>query len=262
MQKNNAYHKAAKTPIGTSWASSNLEHHHVAKSTGIRDLPGCDWTTELQNENPAWTPEKVWKLFTAVIMGTDPALYSPSKVKPFTSFAEYTEGELTMAKESVLVQIMHLADISNPAKSRGIATKWAAKFYEEFDALGNESRRLGLDIPIFKDPAKMPSLHGSQVFFISQICLPSFEDLLIFMPEAQKTVDNLHRNLEWWKSEQESLQNRKKLSAKWHIDAIPNEKSMSSLVGLETPYMSELDIQSSLFSVKSSEVSWGPSSVL
>jgi len=137
-----------------------------------------------------------------------------------------------------------VADISNPAKPLGISTKWSVRFYEEFVNLGKEVRRLRLDIPLFQDPEKMPTLPDTQIFFISNICLPTFEDLVTFLPEVEETIDNLHRNLKYWKSEKESLLKRKNLLAKWHLDVSHNDKGVSPAVGLETPFISASDLQS------------------
>jgi len=202
---NNKYHRLVKSPIGTLYASSNLEQHHLAKAKEIRSSPESDWTTSLQNWNRAWTPEKVWELFTNMILGTDLSLHFPEKRRPFASLADGTEVVPSTAQEYALVQILHLADISNAVKPRRIATKWARRFYQEFTDLGIEVRRRGLDIPIHKDPLKTPTLPETQIFFISNIVQHSFEDLVSFMPEVQETLDNLHKNLEYWKIEKESI---------------------------------------------------------
>jgi len=202
---NNKYHRLVKSPIGALYASSNLEQHHIAKAKEIRNIPGCDWTTSLQNWNLVWTPEKVWELFTNMILGTDLSLHFPQKRRPFASFADGTEVVPSTAHEYALVEILHLADISNAVKPRRIMTKWAGRFYQEFTDLGIEVRKRGLDIPIHKDPLKTPTLPETQIFFISNIVQHAFEDLVSFMPEVQETLDNLHKNLEYWKIEKESI---------------------------------------------------------
>jgi len=201
---NNKFHKLVKSTIGTLYASSNLEQHHIAKAKEIRNIPECDWTTSLQNWNRAWTPEKVWELFSNMILGTDLSLHFPEKRRPLASLSDGTWVGPSTAQEYALVEILHLADISNAAKPRGIATQWAGRFYQEFTEIGKEVRRLGLDIPIHKDPLKTPTLPETQIFFISNIAQHAFEDLVSFIPEVQETLDNLHNNLEYWKIVKES----------------------------------------------------------
>jgi len=238
----NEYHKLAKTPRGKLHPASIQEHHHIKKAAEIRDRAGCDWTTELQTYDSVWIPEKVWKMFTELILGTDPSLY-PFSRKPFGALKECNEEELIMSQENILIEILHLSDISNPVKPRWIATKWAAKFYQELQELGTEVRRLGLDIPNLKDSKKMPTLPDTQIFFISNICLPAFEDLATFMPEVKETVKNLHQNLEYWKLEKESLHHKNMVSEEWQLDIChKNYNSISSLFDLETAHISDSDL--------------------
>jgi len=243
--RTNQFHRLAKTAIGTSHVESNMEHYHINVSEKILSRPGCNWTTELEKWDQTWTPQAVWKLFCTLILRTDPELHDIQKRKPFTTLAQWSKEEQNKSAEYALIEILHLADISNPAKPLGISTKWSVRFYDEFQALGKEVRRLHLNIPVFKDPEKMPSLPDTQVYFISSICLPTFEDLVTFMPDVQETVDNLNRNLKYWKSEKESLLKRKNLLAKWHLDVSHDYKGECKAVGLETPYMSENDLKES-----------------
>jgi len=243
--RTNEFHRLAKTPIGTSHVKSNMEHYHINVSEEILSRPGCNWTTGLEKWDQTWTPQAVWKLFSTLILRTDPELHDINKRKPFTTLAQWSTEEQNRSAEYALIEILHLADISNPAKPLGISTKWSVRFYEEFQDLGAEVRRLRLNIPVFQDPEKMPSLPDTQVYFISCICLPTFEDLVTFLPDVKETVDNLNRNLKYWKSEKESLLKRKNLLAKWHLDVSHDYKGECKAVGLETPYMSEHDLEES-----------------
>jgi len=231
---NNKYHKLVKSSIGTLYASSNLEQHHIAKATEIRNIHECDWTISLQNYNRAWTPEKVWGLFSNMILGTDLSFHFPQKRRPFASLTDGTLDVLiSTPQEYALVEILHLADISNVIKPLGIATRWAERFYREFTEIGIKVRSLGLDFPIHKDPLKTLTLPESQIFFISNIAMHSFEDLVSFMPEVQETLDNLHKNLEYWKIEKEGKLRRRKLCADLKMDVSHKAQPASPLVGVE-----------------------------
>jgi len=223
--QNNQFHRLAKTKIGVSYPESNMEYHHITKATGIKKIPGCDWTVGIKWKDEEWTEEEVWTLFTSLILRTDPALYDPANRKPFTDLANSTEDELSVAQEPALMEILHLADISNPAKPLGIARKWAVRFYEEFDDLGKEVRRLKLDIPVYTS-GKMPTLPDTQVFFIKCMCMPSFKDFIEFEPEAQEAMDHLEQNLVYWIAEGEKK--NLELSLKQPERANPSHRQSTS----------------------------------
>jgi len=210
----NNFHRLAETPIGLSYPESNLEYHHIAKATGIRDLPGCDWVAEIETKHKTWTSEDIWTLFSTLILRTDPALHDPGRRKPFTDLAQSSDEELSQSQEPALMEVLHLADICNCSKPRIIAKKWATRFYREFQFTGKKVREHNVDIPIYKDPAKMPSLPETQIFFISTVCLPSFKDLVVFLPEVQETVDNLERNLTYWRSVKDKAKPKLSMAAK------------------------------------------------
>jgi len=200
----NQFHRLAKTPIGVSYPESNLEYHHIAKAMGIRNLSGCDWPAEVASKDKTFSIDEIWTLFVTLILRTDPAMHDPEQ-KPFASLSQGTAEEQNQAQPPALMEILHFADISNSVKPTKIAKKWAKRFYREFVNLGIEARKLKLNIPIFKDAKKMPSLPDTQIFFISNICLPSFRDLCVFMPEASETVINLETNLAYWKDQKDKL---------------------------------------------------------
>jgi len=249
----NKYHKLVKSPIGTLYASSNLEHYHIAKATEIRNIPECDWTISLQNWHRAWTPEKVWELFSNMILRTDLSFHFPQKRTPFASLANSTEVLMSPVQEYALVGILHLADISNVVKPRGIATRWAERFYQEFTEMGKEVRKFGLDIPIHKDPLKTPTLPETQIFFISNMVQHAFEDLVSFIPEVQETLDNLHRNLEYWKMVKDGNLLRIKL-ADLEMDASHDSHRESLLVGMQTPHLLDSDVDSASMRLESSNL--------
>jgi len=255
----NKYHKLVKSPIGTVYASSNLEHYHIKKATEIRNIPECDWTTSLQNYDRAYTPEKVWELFSNMILATDLSFHFPQKRTPFARLADSTEVLMSPVQEYALVEILHLADISNAVKPRGIATKWAGRFYQEFTELGKEVRKLGLDIPIHKDPLKTPTLPETQIFFISNMVQHVFEDLVSFMPEVQETLDNLHSNLKYWKMVKEGTLLSIKL-ADLEMDASHDAQRASQLVGKLTPNLLDSDMDSASIIFESSNLGLPPSS--
>lgn len=200
----NQFHRLAKTPIGLSYPESNLEYHHIAKAMGIRNIPGCDWPAEISSKDSMLSSEEIWTLFSTLILRTDPAMHDPEQ-KPFTNLAKGSKEEQNLAQPPALMEILHFADISNSVKPTRIAIKWAKRFYREFASLGVESRKLNLDIAVFKDAEKMPTLPDTQIFFISKVCLPSFTDLCVFAPETLETVKNLEINLAYWKAQKDKL---------------------------------------------------------
>jgi len=199
---NNHYHVAMKTQIGLAYPDSVLEYHHVATATGIRGMDGCDWTAPISHYEGAWT------LFSALILRTDPALHPPGKRKPFTDLANSTEKEREQAGTKLLplIELLHLADISNACKPTKVARKWSESYYKEYLKIGKLSRENDLELPMFKKGQKLQSLPGTQIGFINFVCLPSFKDLIVFLPEAKACVENLQTNLAYWMEEKIKLE--------------------------------------------------------
>jgi len=119
---------------------------------------------------------------------------SPHGVGPAATADEETTIEL-------LHYLMHVADISNGAKPKPIAVKWADRCLEEFFRQGDKEKEMGLPVsPLCdRDTVSRPE---SQKGFIEFIIQPTFEVLVGIMPSVEhKILPILKTNLAFWNSQ-------------------------------------------------------------
>jgi len=103
--------------------------------------------------------------------------------------------------------MLHLADISNPAKRKLLAVLWTDRVLEEFFAQGDLEQKLGLPISPNCDrrTTKKPD---SQIGFISFVIKPSYEVLAQIIPSVQDQIIGpcIDSNLAYWKREKEKAE--------------------------------------------------------
>lgn len=109
-------------------------------------------------------------------------------------------SEKTMGSE-ILPFILHLADISNPAKSLPTAVEWADRVLQEFFEQGDEEKELGL--PISPQCCRSETKRAeSQIGFIKYVVQPSFILLGEMIPKVgEELCPIIESNLEFWCSE-------------------------------------------------------------
>jgi hypothetical protein len=92
------------------------------------------------------------------------------------------------------------ADISNPAKSRDLSTKWAERIMEEFFLQGDEERKRGLPISMFMD-RQNTNVAKCQIAFIDYIVKPLYEAWDSYMNEGGEhgCLAYISENREYWK---------------------------------------------------------------
>jgi hypothetical protein len=98
----------------------------------------------------------------------------------------------------VLCFMLHLADISNPAKPQPMLTEWTDRCLEEFFAQGDEEAKLGLTI---SPNCNRKSTHraDSQIGFIKFVILPAYEVLAELIPDVgDEVLPIIEANLLYW----------------------------------------------------------------
>mmetsp|Transcript_3884 Transcript_3884/g.8599 ORF Transcript_3884/g.8599 Transcript_3884/m.8599 type:complete len:165 (-) Transcript_3884:35-529(-) len=102
--------------------------------------------------------------------------------------------------ELLMKTLLHLSDISNPAKPINVATMWAQKVLEEFFQQGDLEASAGLPISPQCD-RNGTSLPKSQAAFISFVVLPAYKALSELLPRIGETVvPVLEANLVYWET--------------------------------------------------------------
>ena len=104
-------------------------------------------------------------------------------------------------QQNILSQVVHTADLSNPAKMKEVFDKWTDLVYMEFFNQGDVEKKLGMQISPLCD-RKTVKIAKAQVGFIQYVVLPQFETMLEIMPELKFYKDGILSNLERYKAKQ------------------------------------------------------------
>ena len=114
--------------------------------------------------------------------------------KPWDELDSSTQWE-------VLMYMLHMADISNPAKGDPMFKLWTDRCLEEFFAQGDKEREMGLAISMLCD-RKTTKRPDSQIGFINFVVKPSYEVLAgVVTSVGRNVLPVIESNLEYWKKE-------------------------------------------------------------
>mmetsp|Transcript_3422 Transcript_3422/g.8314 ORF Transcript_3422/g.8314 Transcript_3422/m.8314 type:complete len:344 (+) Transcript_3422:1682-2713(+) len=122
-----------------------------------------------------------------------------------TCEADSLDDKLRAASELLMKAVLHVSDISNPAKPRELAISWTERCIEEFFLQGDQEKSLGLPISpqCNRDTTSIPD---SQIGFIEFVVLPSFQVLSSALPVIKDVcLPHLQSNLLYWKEKKEEL---------------------------------------------------------
>ena len=104
----------------------------------------------------------------------------------------------------VLMFMLHLADISNPAKGDPMFKLWTDRCLDEFFAQGDKEREMGLAISpnCDRNTTKRPD---SQIGFINFVVKPAYEVLADVIPNVRETIlPVIESNLSYWNEQKDS----------------------------------------------------------
>jgi len=100
----------------------------------------------------------------------------------------------------LLVFMLHMADISNPAKPHPAFVRWADCCLEEFFMQGDQEMERGLAISPLCD-RKTTSRSQSQIGFLQFVVQPAFIVLAAAVPVMQiEVLPIVQENLEYWQN--------------------------------------------------------------
>lgn len=103
----------------------------------------------------------------------------------------------------ILCFMLHLADISNPAKPDPLCKLWADRCLEEFFAQGDKEKELGLPVSPNCDRQSTKKA-ACQLGFITYVVSPAYEVLArILDPVEDRILPIIQNNTDFWKSEDE-----------------------------------------------------------
>ena len=119
------------------------------------------------------------------------------------------DQEKLEAKKALMSFILHLADISNPAKKFVIYKEWEDRVCQEFFKEGDIEKKEGLPVTFLcdRETTKVPR---SQINFINFVVMPGFNILVTLFTECKDYITNCENNInEWKKIEEEEEKNKK-----------------------------------------------------
>jgi len=98
--------------------------------------------------------------------------------------------------------LLHVADIGHPLRPEAIHREWSRRVTDEFFAIGDKEKELGLQPMALFDRAKAPSLAKGQVGFLNFVVKPAWSTLCLALGSAGDLPDRcLKANLASWEAE-------------------------------------------------------------
>mmetsp|Transcript_22078 Transcript_22078/g.42913 ORF Transcript_22078/g.42913 Transcript_22078/m.42913 type:complete len:569 (+) Transcript_22078:93-1799(+) len=206
---NNNFHKNAKTDRALTHNDVSIQenHHimtvftHMHKNKDINILAGFD---------AAQTAE-IRRIIIAVVLATDMSKHFVF-MKDFQNLIEkkgQSVEEWHDSTDIIMQAVMHICDISNPARPRDLAIAWTDRCLAEFFRQGDLEKSMGLVVSP-QCNRDTTSRAASQIGFIKFIVHPSYTVLSALLPEVEaKCLVELNKNLEYW-TEQAEIEKRSK----------------------------------------------------
>ena len=199
--RNNAFQVKSFSDLALSWNDASvLENEHASQAFKIMfqeddaEFLSCD---KLQYA-------AIRKKMIDAVLHTDMTKHFATVDKIKSTAANKDWGQLDPdTRWEVLMYMLHLADISNPAKGDPMFKIWTDRCLEEFFAQGDKEKSLGLDISPQCDRAttKRPD---SQIGFIKFVVKPAYEVLGDIIPGVKENVlPVIVNNLIYWSNEKE-----------------------------------------------------------
>ena len=203
---NNNYQIQSRSDIALQYNdSSPLEMMHISKAYSRVYGNGGDPTINIFK---TMKPEQVNSIRSMVIE----AVLHTDMTKHFASVGHLKTLLLTIPMEELKEDsnnswaighfLLHLADISNPAKPGDLAVQWTDRCLDEFFQQGDKEKEMNLPVSPLCDRMTTDRA-ASQVGFIKHVVTPAFKALAGCIPEIEKVViPCLKDNYKFWKQEQ------------------------------------------------------------
>ncbi|KAL3938873.1 MAG: hypothetical protein SGBAC_006296 [Bacillariaceae sp.] len=134
---------------------------------------------------------------------------------------------------TILHFLLHLADISNPAKPGPMFEAWTDRCLEEFFTQGDEEKKMGLPVSPLCDRESTDRAE-SQIGFIQYVVMPAFKVMSKCIPKVEEVIlPIIEDNLDFWileakrgkqTDEEEDPRSFQKLPAKLPVATVEEEK--------------------------------------
>ncbi|KRZ08087.1 putative 3',5'-cyclic phosphodiesterase pde-4, partial [Trichinella zimbabwensis] len=179
---------------------SVLEQHHLAVAFKLLQETDCDILTGFSKKHRQLFRRIVIDTVLATDMSKHMSLLADLKTMVETKKVS-GPGMPSLEKYNDRIQVLqnmiHIADLSNPAKPINLYQQWIDRLLEEYWKQGDRERELGLEISPMCDRRNV-SREKSQVGFIDYIVHPLMETWAdLVYPEGQAVLDQLEENRDW-----------------------------------------------------------------
>ncbi|CAH8631668.1 unnamed protein product [Schistosoma haematobium] len=181
--------------------SSVLENHHLAIAFSLLSQPGHDVFENFPRKQRLSSRRMIIDMVLATDMSKHMSLLADLKTMVETKKVAGS-GILTLEnyidRMQILQNMVHCADLSNPAKPLDLYRQWTNRVMEELFQQGDKERELGIEISPICD-RNTATIEKSQISFIDYIVHPLWEtwsDLVY--PDAQTILETLEDNREWY----------------------------------------------------------------
>lgn len=144
------------------------------------------------------------------ILATDLALFFPNKAK-LNMLIEEEKFSWSILEHRMLTQAISMtaSDLSASAKPWEVQQQTVKVIFEEFYQQGDEERAAGrVPIPMM-DRNQPDQQAGSQVGFLTGICIPCYTLLHRLIPETKPLLDMCQINLEKWEKISKEMQKKR-----------------------------------------------------
>jgi len=210
---NNGYLVNSRHPLATVYNdSSPLENMHAALAFDLAARPGCDPLHGLTGPQRKVARGDI----IHCILGTDNAQHFSNLklLRDALSSAreEAADDEETLAEEFVgnsaqlvMQQVLHAADVSNPAKPWDVYMGFTERLVYEYYALGDLEGQASLPVTPMLDRSKPIPMPNFQLGFLNAIVLPLFS-ALAGVPglHADTPLQQLKANIQEWEQRKAS----------------------------------------------------------
>ena len=207
---------------------SVLENHHLSTAFKLLRREGCNIFENLTKDD--W--QKLRKLCVDIVLATDMSkhmtLMANMKTMIETQLVDTAKGghlylDNYSSKSLVLQNMVHCADLSNPAKPLALYRQWTNNILEEFFQQGDKEREKGLNISPNCDRHKV-NKNQSQIGFIDYIVRPIWETWAdLVHPDVQQMLDLIEENRMWHEADSNSLPKFSKVSSSSNFSDLKEE---------------------------------------
>jgi len=179
--------------------NSPQENHHLKAFFQILSKENFDFLSVI----PTAERTRMRELIIHAVLHTDMSRHFEleSQIKTFLTSKGVEEiGESKDSKKMLGAVLLHMADISKPTKSFGVAKYWACNMMHEYYIQGKEEEEIGIPVSPMCSLSTGESVPAAQMGFINFIVLPFLSAITPLLPDLPpEAMGLLKENLPRWR---------------------------------------------------------------